>query len=130
MPDAHGQARAAALARPDRPALRRQPGFIPPIRQQIRDFFEGKAPYLRYGGIEFLAVSATATVVGRTTAHTHSKLDAKLGARHLLFGFTEFVDDRRRLRARSSQRLEARARAPAPSACWARSTCCRTSPAE
>jgi hypothetical protein len=32
-------------------------------------------------------------VAARTTAHSNSKLDDKLGARHLLFGFTEFVDD-------------------------------------
>jgi hypothetical protein len=69
------------------------PGFIPPLRQQIRDFFEGKAPYVRYGEIKFLSVLRDDEVVARTTAHTSSKLDAKLGRRHLLFGFTEFVED-------------------------------------
>ena len=69
------------------------PGFIPPLRQQIHDFFEGKAPYLRHGEIEFLSVLDGENVVGRTTAHTNSKLDKKLGGRHLLFGFTEFVED-------------------------------------
>jgi hypothetical protein len=69
------------------------PGFIPPLRQQIRDFFEGKAPYLRSGEIEFLSVLRGDDVVARTTAHTSSKLDAKLGRGHLLFGFTEFVED-------------------------------------
>ncbi|HEX7310890.1 MAG TPA: hypothetical protein VF232_06895 [Gaiellaceae bacterium] len=69
------------------------PGFIPPFRQQIHDFFEGKAPYLRHGEIDFLSVFDGGEVVARTTAHTNSKLDAKLGGRHLLFGFTEFVED-------------------------------------
>jgi hypothetical protein len=67
--------------------------FIPPIRQQLTDFYERKAPYFRYGGIEFLRAVRDDKVVGRTTAHTNSKLDAKLGGRNLLFGFTEFVDD-------------------------------------
>src|SRR4051794_30146440 len=87
-----------------------EPGFIPPIRQQLRDFLEGKAPYLRYGRIEFLAVVRDGDVVGRTTAHTNAKLDAKLGAKHLLFGFTEFVEDRDVFEALVAA-LEARARA-------------------
>jgi len=69
------------------------PGFVPPLRQQIEDFFARKAPYLRYGEIDFLAVTRSGEVVARTTAHTNSKLDAKLGGPHLLFGFTEFVED-------------------------------------
>ena len=68
-------------------------------------------------------------VVGRTTAHTNSKLDAKLGAKHLLFGFTEFVEDRDVFAALVAA-LETRARAPAPSACWGPSTCCPISRAE
>jgi hypothetical protein len=69
------------------------PQFIPPLRGQLRDFYERRAPYFRYGDIEFLSVVQDGAVVGRTTAHTNSKLDEKLGARQLLFGFTEFVDD-------------------------------------
>lgn len=69
------------------------PQFIPPVRQQLRDFYRRKAPYFRYGDIEFLSVLRDGEVVGRTTAHTNSKFDEKLGLRHLLFGFTEFVDD-------------------------------------
>ena len=68
------------------------PGFVPPMRQQLRDFHAGKAPYLRHGEIEFLSVVRDGELVGRTTAHTNAKLDAKLGAPHQLFGFTEFVD--------------------------------------
>jgi GNAT superfamily N-acetyltransferase len=67
--------------------------FIPPLRQQLVDFYEQKAPYFRHGGIEFLSAVRDGQVVGRTTAHTNSKLDAKLGKRELLFGFTEFVDE-------------------------------------
>jgi hypothetical protein len=40
-----------------------------------------------------VSVLRDGVVVGRTTAHTNSKLDAKLGARQLLFGYTEFEDD-------------------------------------
>jgi GNAT superfamily N-acetyltransferase len=69
------------------------PCFIPPFRQQFVDFYERKAPYFRYGEIEFLSAVRHGRLVGRTTAHTSSKLDAKLGERSLLFGFTEFVDD-------------------------------------
>ncbi len=69
------------------------PGFIPPLRQQLRDFYERKAPYFRQGQIEFLSVVRDGVVVARTTAHTNAKLDAKLGAKHMLFGFTEFFDD-------------------------------------
>jgi hypothetical protein len=69
------------------------PQFVPPLRQQLRDFHARKAPYLRHGEIELLSVVRGAEVVARTTAHTNAKLDAKLGARQLLFGFTEFVED-------------------------------------
>jgi hypothetical protein len=69
------------------------PQFIPPVQQQLRDLFEGKAPHLRHGQLELLALVRDGRVVGRTTAHTNAKLDAKLGASHLLFGFTEFEND-------------------------------------
>jgi hypothetical protein len=69
------------------------PGFIPPIQQQLRDFYERKAPYFRHGDIQFLSVIRKGVVVARTTAHTNAKLDAKLGSKHLLFGFTEFAND-------------------------------------
>jgi hypothetical protein len=69
------------------------PEFIPPFRQQLRDFFERKAPYFRHGDISFLSVVREGEVVARTTAHTNAKLDRKLGSRNLLFGFTEFVED-------------------------------------
>lgn len=69
------------------------PQFVPPLRRQLRDFHARKAPYFRSGDIELLSVVRDGVVMARTTAHTSAKLDAKLGARHLLFGFTEFVDD-------------------------------------
>ena len=69
------------------------PQFVPPLRQQLRNFYARNAPYFRYGDIELLSIVRDGTVVARTTAHTNAKLDAKLGERHLLFGFTEFVDD-------------------------------------
>ena len=69
------------------------PGFIPPIRQQLRDFHAGTSPYLGREDIVFLGVFRNGELVGRTTAHRHRKLDERLGAPHQLFGFTEFVDD-------------------------------------
>ncbi len=85
------------------------PQFIPPVRQQLRDFHARKAPYFRHGDIELLSAVRDGTVVARTTAHTSSKLDARLDARHLLFGFTEFVDDAEALES-LLQALEVRAR--------------------
>ena len=67
------------------------PQFVPPLRAQVRDLLTGTAPVLRHGEIELLSFVRDGTVVGRTTAHTNSKLDEKLGGRLLLFGFTEFV---------------------------------------
>ena len=69
------------------------PQHVPPLRQQLRDFHARKAPYFRFGDIELLSIVRDGTVVARTTAHTNTKLDAKLAERQLLFGFTEFVDD-------------------------------------
>ena len=85
------------------------PQFIPPVRQQLQDFHARRAPYFRYGSIELLSVVRDGQVVARTTAHTSSKLDAKLGARHLLFGFTEFPDDEEAFATLAGE-LEARAR--------------------
>jgi GNAT superfamily N-acetyltransferase len=70
-----------------------RPQFIPPARQQLRQFHARKAPYFRHGSIELLTVVRDGTVVARTTAHTSAKLDAKLDTSQLLFGFTEFVDE-------------------------------------
>ena len=85
------------------------PQFIPPLRQQLRDFHARKAPYFQFGDIELLSVVRDGTVVARTTAHTNTKLDAKLAERQLLFGFTEFVDDGE-VFAELLAALEARAR--------------------
>ena len=86
------------------------PQFIPPLTGQLRDFYKREAPYFAHGDIEFLSAVSDGKVVGRTTAHTNAKLDAKLGAPHLLFGFTEFVDDDR-VFAGLAAALEERARA-------------------
>lgn len=85
------------------------PQFIPPLRQQLRDFHARRAPYFQFGDIELLSVVRDGTVVARTTAHTNTKLDAKLTERQLLFGFTEFVDDGE-VFAELLAALEARAR--------------------
>jgi GNAT superfamily N-acetyltransferase len=83
--------------------------FVPPLRKQLRDLHAGKAPHLRSGTIEFLSVVRDGAVVARTTAHTNTKLDAKLGALQLLFGFTELLDDDEAFAALVSA-LEERAR--------------------
>src|SRR5690348_16877207 len=44
------------------------PGFIPPLRQQLDDFYAGKAPYFRHGQIRFLSAVRDGVVVARTTA--------------------------------------------------------------
>lgn len=85
------------------------PQFVPPVRRQLRDLYAGKTPHLRGGSIELLSVVRDGEVVGRTTAHTSAKLDAKLGAPHLLFGFTEVLDDDEAFAA-LVEALEARAR--------------------
>jgi GNAT superfamily N-acetyltransferase len=69
------------------------PQFVPPVRQRLRALPARKDPVLRHGEIELLSVVRDGVVVARATAHTNAKLDAKLGARQLLFGFTEFDDD-------------------------------------
>jgi hypothetical protein len=69
------------------------PQYVPPVQEQIRDLLAGKAPGLRHGDVELLSFVRDGAVVARTTAHTNSKLDEKLGERHLLFGYTEFVDE-------------------------------------
>jgi len=85
------------------------PQHVPPLRQQLRDFHARKAPYFRFGDIELLSIVRDETVVARTTAHTNTKLDAKLTERQLLFGFTEFVDEEE-VFAELLRALEARAR--------------------
>jgi hypothetical protein len=86
------------------------PQFIPPLSGQLRDFYRRDAPYFAHGEIEFLSVVSDGEVVGRTTAHTNAKLDAKLGAPQLLFGFTEFPNDDRVFGALADA-LQERARA-------------------
>ena len=69
------------------------PQFVPPIRAQIRDLLARTSPAFRHGDVELLSIVCDEAVSARTTAHTNSKLDARLGERLMLFGFTEFVDD-------------------------------------
>jgi hypothetical protein len=85
------------------------PQFIPPLRGQLRDFYRRDAPYFTHGDIEFLSVISDGEVVARTTAHTNTKLDAKIGEPLLLFGFTEFVEDDR-VFGELAEALEKRAR--------------------
>ena len=54
----------------------------------------GRLRISRCEDIVFLSVLRDGELVGRTTAHRHARLEARLGAPHLLFGFTEFIDDR------------------------------------
>src|SRR4029078_1321080 len=70
------------------------PQHVPPLRQQLSHLHARKAPYFRFGDIELLSIVRDETVVARTTAHTNTKLDAKLAERQLLFGFTQLLDKR------------------------------------
>jgi len=87
------------------------PQFVPPVRQRLRELPARKDPVLRHGEIELLSVLRDGAVVARTTAHTNGKLDAKLGTKQLLFGFTEFVDDEQ-VFATLVEALDERARRP------------------
>ncbi|MFF5216537.1 GNAT family N-acetyltransferase [Micromonospora sp. NPDC000442] len=61
-----------------------EPRHVPVPRQQIRRWWRDGVPL-------YLLRDAAGTVIGRTTLHTDSAFDAKLGRRCQLFGLTEFT---------------------------------------
>ncbi|WP_216363491.1 hypothetical protein [Subtercola boreus] len=73
--------------------LRLQPRnlAVPLLEASIRSWFTGRSPHPEPIAL-LLARDSSGTAVGRTTAHTDRRLDAKLGERLQLFGATEFRD--------------------------------------
>ncbi|WP_436771445.1 hypothetical protein [Yinghuangia sp. YIM S09857] len=68
--------------------------YVPPIRRVLADLWRGRGPHSRYGPVEFhLVRDADGRAVGRTCLHANPKFDEKLGARHQLYGLTEFTED-------------------------------------
>jgi len=65
---------------------------VPLLASTVESWWRGTSPHP--GPVELLLVRApSGTVVGRSTAHTDTRLDARLGVRSLLFGATEIADD-------------------------------------
>ncbi|WP_199176650.1 hypothetical protein [Subtercola sp. Z020] len=64
---------------------------VPLLEASIRSWFTGRSPHPEPIDL-LLARDTDGAVVGRTTAHTDRRLDAKLGERLQLFGATEFRD--------------------------------------
>ena len=65
---------------------------VPLLASTIESWWHGTSPHPE--PIELLLVrDGAGTVVGRSTAHTDARLDARLGARSLLFGATEVADE-------------------------------------
>lgn len=73
------------LALTDR-LYRGDPRFVPPLRQQVRDWW-------REGVRLYVLRDNAGKVVARTSLHTDADLDAKLGRPLQLFGLTEFAED-------------------------------------
>lgn len=68
--------------------------YVPPVRQQLTEFWKGKGPYAKQGPFELRVVrNAAGDVVARTSLHRNAKFNEKLGRELQLFGFTEFVND-------------------------------------
>ncbi|WP_199424100.1 hypothetical protein [Actinotalea solisilvae] len=65
---------------------------VPLLASTVTDWWRGRSPHPAPVTL-LLARDGTGAVVGRTTVHTDARLDARLGARSLLFGATEFADD-------------------------------------
>ncbi|RFA07676.1 hypothetical protein B7R21_16050 [Subtercola boreus] len=83
----------AALAEFIALPLRLQPRnlAVPLLEASIRSWFTGRSPHPEPIAL-LLARDSRGTAVGRTTAHTDRRLDARLGERLQLFGATDFRD--------------------------------------
>lgn len=65
---------------------------VPLLASTVESWWRGTSPHP--SPVELLLVrDAGGTVVGRSTAHTEPRLDARLGVRSMLFGATEVADD-------------------------------------
>ena len=66
---------------------------VPLWHSSIRRWWTGRGPHRAHGPVElFLARDRAGTVRGRTTLHTDSRMDARLGEPTLLMGATDFAD--------------------------------------
>ncbi|WP_220457936.1 MULTISPECIES: hypothetical protein [unclassified Actinotalea] len=65
---------------------------VPLLADTVEQWWRGRSPHPEPVTL-LLARDASGDVVGRTTVHTDARLDARLGARSLLFGATEFADE-------------------------------------
>lgn len=65
--------------------------YVPLWQDVITGWFRDTGPHLAHGHVQLLlARDAAGAVVGRTTVHSDSRMDAKLGAPTTLLGATEF----------------------------------------
>ena len=66
---------------------------VPLWHSTIRRWWSGRGPHREHGPVElYLARDQGGVVRGRTTLHTDSRMDARLGEPTLLMGATEFAD--------------------------------------
>lgn len=83
--------------------------YVPLWQDTIRGWYHGSGPHVDHGLVHLLlAHNRDGEVVGRSTVHTDTRMDAKLGARAQLMGLTD-VSDGAALRALASE-AERRAR--------------------
>ena len=66
--------------------------YIPPVRDQLRTIFRRPERHGTRASL-YAIEDAEGNILARTTVHCSEALDAKLGERVQLFGYTEFVDD-------------------------------------
>ncbi len=66
--------------------------FVPPVRQHIRATFDAFGRFDTRAAF-YCVEDDSGNILARTTVHSNDALDAKLGERIQLFGYTEFVED-------------------------------------
>lgn len=76
---------------PDDSDARRR--YVPVWHDTVRRWHTGRGPHLAHGPVELvLARDPSGQVVGRSTIHTDTRMDAKLGAPTQLIGLTEVAE--------------------------------------
>lgn len=67
--------------------------YVPIWHDAIRRWHRGTGPHVAHGPVRLvLARDGTGEVVGRSTIHSDTRMDAKLGARAQLMGLTDVAD--------------------------------------
>lgn len=65
--------------------------YVPHRQDVISSWWRGRGPHTEFGPVDLvLARDAAGAVVGRSTVHSDTRMDARLGARTQLMGLTEF----------------------------------------